>query len=967
MCNAQYRISAVVAMLMLSVTLIAQRIEMPDGEAMVTVNTLSGSSTVRLTATRSTVYSSKFTAGEWSKGKALYQTNPLRRIVDAHLKPDGSGDTRSYAILLDDGTVIVFNYNTSTESFADANGQVLASPQVPQGGQQQYRKVLLGNDVYVQYQTTFYRNKLDGSGWKQDTSGLNRALIQDISLGAPSTLVAGTGRGIFSFNAATATWSRYSSFDTTANVSSVFVARNGRIFLSAQNKGVHFSTDNGSSWVVDTAGIGGANLAARYTDDNANTMYATLTLQGNTSALYRKKDNASAWERIDQSLMTFITQQPRINDLSGEQMLEVATNYGNFTSLDKGDSWTTTVKGIMAEDIYGVEFLPANVVVVSTALGIYRKEANGWTKTYPQNGYSGTRPLYRARYGASSTICFQQTGGNGQQGAVWTSNDAGQSWQIDTVGLSTVPGSTFLPSIFYLDPSARKHIGLSSSQNATMRHYMANPTWAIDTVGLTLTSGGNQTQYCSVLHTDMTLSNEYVGGAFVTQQNAISNTIMFRRSYNGGTWTPDTTGLGRTLITVMSSDKKNLYAGSALSGGSASLFRKTANGWEGIPTAPAAVSDTRSLALDSAGVLFVAYSPSINNNAPNRGVYATADDGKTWDYAGLDSVTVRGLTATSDGMYAFTNRGTYKLSRQTLKAASIQLSKHVINFDTLSVNATRDSSVTITNTGNDTLRVTNMRTNSQNFSVNPTQFNLAPGESRQITITFAPKTLGQVSATLRTVSNTLPDTVLLTGEGVRSNNAQLVVVSKVLPFGDVPLGSSHDSVATVRNDGTDTIKVTNVISNNPVFTVPVSSFDIPPGQVHEFTVRYTPTSLGSAQGRLRILSNTFPDSLTVLGTGAVASVSEELVAQKLQLRVAPNPVSQGFDLHLNLPRDEEIRISLSNMLGQEIALLYEGMSNAGEQTLHFDLQNIEGLTSGMYSCRVHSSKGIGGVKLVINR
>lgn len=79
-------------------TAIAQQIEMPDGEAIVAVNTFSETGAYRLTATRSTNYSSKFTAGTWSKGKQVYQTNPVRRIVDAAFKSGEIGETRTYAV-----------------------------------------------------------------------------------------------------------------------------------------------------------------------------------------------------------------------------------------------------------------------------------------------------------------------------------------------------------------------------------------------------------------------------------------------------------------------------------------------------------------------------------------------------------------------------------------------------------------------------------------------------------------------------------------------------------------------------------------------------------------------------------------------------------------------------------------------------------------------------------------------------
>lgn len=145
------------------------------------------------------------------------------------------------------------------------------------------------------------------------------------------------------------------------------------------------------------------------------------------------------------------------------------------------------------------------------------------------------------------------------------------------------------------------------------------------------------------------MTNQYVSGAIYNQQFAIQDAILFKRAYTGGAWTADTAWMNKSPIVAITSDKSNTYCGSAAVNGISFIFRKNAGGWEKIVSPPSAVSDARALTMDSNGVLYVAYSASpITQNAPNRGVYATSDNGATWQYAGLDSVLVRGLVATSD-------------------------------------------------------------------------------------------------------------------------------------------------------------------------------------------------------------------------------------------------------------------------------------------------------------------------------
>ncbi|MFN8361884.1 MAG: choice-of-anchor D domain-containing protein [Candidatus Kapaibacterium sp.] len=955
----------------------AQQIEMPDGEAIVAVNTFSETSAYRLTATRSTIYSSKFTAGAWSKGKQVYQTIPARRIVDAAFKSGEIGDTRTYAVLLENGETMVFSYNGVTETFAAP--VAYPSPFVPQGNAA-YRKILIADDIAVQFGSTCYRNQRDGSPWKLDTAGISRLTIADITLDDRDALLAATSKGVWKFNPTAGNWTRLGATADTLSIASVFGTRNGRIFAGTANRSTWVSADHGATWTRDSAGIGVAAIA-RFGDDAGNTVYAATSGAGGggggggggTSQLYRRTLTGASWERIDSSLRAYAMssiQNIRITDLSGEAGVEVATLFGCYTGATNGDSWTYSTSGIMAEDIYGVQMLGTSTVV-STGLGVYHKQGTGgWTKVFPVVGYAGTRPLIRSDKAGVSYFQLGATGGGqgGQQiGQIYKSTDNGASWTIDTAGISAVPASTsnILAPVFYADRSGRRSIINSSGTGVPLRLYSANPTWAIDTAGMGLVSSNQQTQAATAMHTDFTMTNQYISGAIFNQIFAVQDAILFKRAYAGGAWTVDTAGLNKAPIVSITSDKSNTYCGSTAVNGISSIFRKNAGVWEKIVSPPSAVSDARALTMDSNGVLYVAYSASpITQNAPNRGVYATSDNGATWQYAGLDSVLVRGLVATSDAVYAFTSRGTYKLGLQVLKAASIQFSKHEIAFPKLPINTFKDSTITITNSGNDTLRVSSFRAANQQvtaFSVNPPQFNLAPGKSLDVTVRFAPTAAGVFTTTLRSVANTLPDTILVSGEGLKPN-AEMQLVSKQILFDAVTVGATADSVIEISNPGTDSLIVTSAVSNDPVFTCKPTSFRVPPGGKTTITLSFTPSSATNFNGRIRFTTNIGIDSITVFGTGNASSVREDEAARVLGMSVTPNPSAEAAAVRFTLPAESTVRLELVNAIGEKVSTVFAGDMSAGEHSIPLTFA-----ASGTYFVRLVTPQSVGTVQVAVIR
>ncbi len=95
----------------------------------------------------------------------------------------------------------------------------------------------------------------------------------------------------------------------------------------------------------------------------------------------------------------------------------------------------------------------------------------------------------------------------------------------------------------------------------------------------------------------------------------------------------------------------------------------------------------------------------------------------------------------------------------------ITLSRNCLNLDSIMQYTTHTDSLYIRNTGCDTLKVTNITNQLSIFSVNQTVFNILPGDSAKLKVTFAPVAIGSFTDTLTILNNDITKKVCLSGKG----------------------------------------------------------------------------------------------------------------------------------------------------------------------------------------------------------
>ena len=130
--------------------------------------------------------------------------------------------------------------------------------------------------------------------------------------------------------------------------------------------------------------------------------------------------------------------------------------------------------------------------------------------------------------------------------------------------------------------------------------------------------------------------------------------------------------------------------------------------------------------------------------------------------------------------------------------AVIAVNPESVDFGSVIVGEDASATVTVSNEGTDVLSVTGFATDNDAFVVSTSAFDLAAGESAEVTITFVPASAGAVSGTLTFDSNAGEATVALSGSG--SDAGELVLNPESISF-EVSEGEDGTFAFTITNSG----------------------------------------------------------------------------------------------------------------------------------------------------------------------
>ncbi len=213
-----------------------------------------------------------------------------------------------------------------------------------------------------------------------------------------------------------------------------------------------------------------------------------------------------------------------------------------------------------------------------------------------------------------------------------------------------------------------------------------------------------------------------------------------------------------------------------------------------------------------------------------------------------------------------------------VQAATFSVSTRKDSLGNVQVGSKKTDSVTVTNTGNSTLTISNVRSTSAEFTVGPTSASLNAGASRKFGITLTPVSAGAKTSFI-IFSDNGPgpfDTVTAKGNGTVP---AFSVDRKNVPYGNVVIATAKQDSVTVTDTGTAALVITSITPTNARYTVSPGSGTIQPGAKSVFHITFTPAVNGLQSGSIVFLHNapTLRDTVFVTGTGTGFSVNRRSI------------------------------------------------------------------------------------------
>jgi hypothetical protein len=233
----------------------------------------------------------------------------------------------------------------------------------------------------------------------------------------------------------------------------------------------------------------------------------------------------------------------------------------------------------------------------------------------------------------------------------------------------------------------------------------------------------------------------------------------------------------------------------------------------------------------------------------------------------------------------------------TGQAASATASPNPVAFANTQAGSTRTTSVTVTNNGIGPVTInTPTLTGDASFTVSGnTCTTLSPGSQCQITLQFAPTTVGLLSATLSIPTNVAGTfTIPVSGTGFSA----LTIAPPSLNFGDTPVNqTSASQLVTLSNNGTQPITINSIVASAGFGVASTTcTATLNGGQSCTVSVNFAPTATGVVNGSLTVSSNAAGSphgvSLTGRGVAGVLSIAPTSLTYSDQL-VGTASVSQS--------------------------------------------------------------------------
>ncbi len=517
---------------------------------------------------------------------------------------------------------------------------------------------------------------MSNNTWIPDTLGLGKRSIRAFTINKTNgDIFAGTSTGVFRLRNNASRWDSINVGLTTQasrSIRALTIKTNGDIFAGTSN-GVFNLKNNPTRWDSLNTGLTTKSRSIQTFVNKTNgdvlagTLDGVFLLRNNTTrwdsintglttassryilsfiiktngdifawtldGIFRLKNNASIWESFNSSL------NGRIRALVIKNSTEdifAGTENGIFLLRNQDTTWQAINNGLENTYVSALAINSVGDIFAGTLYGVYRSQNNGnlWIET--NKGLIG--------YSLSSLAIKSN-------GKIFAGTRASSGCSGPTVGgiifRSDDSGSTWAKVNNGFPPDDISKLVVKESTGdifvgGEARGVYRSPdnggSWSPDTSGLM-----NRTVYSLAISGDEILAGTF--GIYRSSERGSSN------------WRIDTLGLGQRLVLSLVT-KTNGYVFAGTFGGG--IFRATINSgkWEQVTILPDSINVV-AFVINSSGHIFAGTHPGFSRKIP-RGIFRSRDDGANWDSVntGLTNRSVLALAVYSnDVLFAGTEGG----------------------------------------------------------------------------------------------------------------------------------------------------------------------------------------------------------------------------------------------------------------------------------------------------------------------
>jgi hypothetical protein len=233
------------------------------------------------------------------------------------------------------------------------------------------------------------------------------------------------------------------------------------------------------------------------------------------------------------------------------------------------------------------------------------------------------------------------------------------------------------------------------------------------------------------------------------------------------------------------------------------------------------------------------------------------------------------LTISSNATQATLNVG---LAGTGVAAGALAASPSSASFGSIQVGQSATSSLTVTNSGGQSVSISQASTTGAGFSVSglTVPLTLAPAQRFTFGVAFAPLVSGSATGTVSLTSDGSNPTLAIPLSGTGTTPGQLSTTAS-LAFGSVTVNSSKSLSGSLSAAGAD-VTVSGVSSSNSEFAFSGLTFPLTilAGQSKAFTVTFAPQTSGSTSGTLSFASDAGSSPTTAVSGSGIAAVAHSV-------------------------------------------------------------------------------------------